>query len=110
MLPKRLIVQGVAFIPEANLFVTPCTIVKELGKDMQIRFSWNGNRLRKRVVVFIGFSNAIDIINQYADRMLAGGDGVGASAHRINGDRCTGSKRAGNGSTGNVPTIDIDCQ
>ena len=64
VLPKRLIVQGVAFIPEANLFVTPCTIVKELGKDMQIRFSWNGNRLpASAVVVFIGFSNAVDIIN-----------------------------------------------
>jgi hypothetical protein len=33
----RLIVQGVAFIPEANLFVTPCTINQPRARRLQNR-------------------------------------------------------------------------
>ena len=39
-------------------------------------FSWDGNRLRKRVVGLIGFSEAVDIIGNYGDRVRAAGDGV----------------------------------
>jgi hypothetical protein len=53
---------------------------------IQIRFSWDRNCLRKLIVVFVGFSDTVDVINQYADRICARGDGVGASTGRINSD------------------------
>ena len=70
---------------------SPChTFLKEPGKDIQIRFSWDGNLLRKHVVVFVGFSHSVDIIGKYGDRVRSAGDGA-RSAVRADGNRCAGA-------------------
>jgi hypothetical protein len=43
---------------------------------IQLRLSWDGNRLRKLVVGFIGLNDAADIIGKDGDRVRATGDRV----------------------------------
>ena len=62
-------------------------------RDIQIRVSWDSNCLRKHVIVFVGFSHSVDIIDKCGDRVRAAGDGA-RSAVRADGHRCARSQRS----------------